>query len=177
MHPRLHRTGVGLPWFRFEVCAIAVLAILVYCALPATAQTCSETSSGVHHFRHQGESFEIPINDGECQADLLELRWSNGRNNGTNFLLLFLDSDDQTILMKEVFGFLNGHLEFPFANEPSFGGTAMMSVPAKVRIQAVSPFAAPAMISYRLVRKPVSIISVTHVGEKEQIVINVKAKG
>ena len=146
MHPCLHRTGAALPWFRLEVSAIAVLAILVWCTLPAAAQTCSEPSSGVHHFRHQGESFEIPIADGDCAVESLELHWFNGRNNGSNFLLIFFDSDDQTILMKEINGFLNGNLEFPFATEASFGGPSMMSVPAKVRIQSVAPFAAPAMI-------------------------------
>ena len=170
-------TTIALPPLRFLICTVAVL-IVVCCNLPAMAQTCGEPSSGVHRFRRQGESFEIPINDADCQADLLELRWSNGRNNGTNFLLVFLDSDDQTIFMKEVWGFLNGYLDFPFAAEASFGGPAMMSVPAKVRIQAVAPFAPPAMISYRVVRKAGRITqnSVVAAYDKEQIVLKANGK-
>jgi hypothetical protein len=121
---------------------------------------CSEEvtpASGNYKFRWQGESFEIPLS-GSCQAVALELRWSNGRNNGSNFHVTFLDGDNQAIYTKELSGFLTGSFSLPFATiEPrSWRGSAAMmsvaSVPAKVVIEAVRPFAFPANISYTITR-------------------------
>jgi hypothetical protein len=124
---------------------------------------CSEAvspESGNYKFRWQGESFEIPL-IGPCQAVALELRWSNGRNNGSNFHVTFLDGDNQPIYTKELSGFLTGNFSLSFTKiEPSSGrGSASMmsvaSVPAKVVIEAVRPFAFPANISYTIIRATV----------------------
>lgn len=121
---------------------------------------CSEEvspDSGNYKFRWQGESFEIPL-AGPCQAVALELRWSNGRNNGSNFHVTFLDGDNQPIYTKELSGFLTGSFSLPFATiEPGSwrGSASLMSVtavPAKVVIEAVRPFAFPANISYTITR-------------------------
>lgn len=124
------------------------------------ASQCNEEvspASGNYKFRWQGESFEIPLS-GPCPAIAIELRWSNGRNNGSNFHVTFLDGDNQPIYTKELSGFLTGSFSLPFATiEPgSWRGSASMmsvaSVPAKVVIEAVRPFAFPANISYTITR-------------------------
>lgn len=121
---------------------------------------CSEDASpesGNYKFRWQGDSFEIPLN-GPCEAVAFELRWANGRNNGSNFHVAFLDRDNQPIYTKELSGFLTGSFSLPFAMiEPgSWRGSASMmpvaSMPAKVVIEAVRPFAFPANISYTITR-------------------------
>ncbi len=141
-----------------------VVAALIWFSLfllgaPGTkAQTCPESppqTSGSHSFRQQGESFDIPISVGDCQPVALELRWSNGRNNGSNFHVTFLDSDNQAIYTKEISGFLTGSFQFPFATlepRPSLASLSLISVPVKVTIEAVRPFAFPATISYRVTR-------------------------
>ncbi len=91
----------------------------------------------------------------DCQPVALELRWSNGRNNGSNFHVTFLDSDNQAIYTREISGFLTGSFQFPFATlepRPSLGSQSLISVPVKVTIEAVRPFAFPATISYRVTR-------------------------
>ncbi|MGH9968426.1 MAG: hypothetical protein ACREBG_11445 [Pyrinomonadaceae bacterium] len=124
----------------------------------ARGQTCPDPppqTSGSHMFRQQGESFEIPINLGGCQAVALNLRWTNGRNNGSNFLVTFLDANNQTIYTKELMGFLSGNYQFPFATlepQPWLGSLSMVSVPTTVTIQTVRPFAFPASISYTVTR-------------------------
>lgn len=144
--------------FRFTVSSLRSFALLLMCVSSAWAQTCPDPppqTSGSHSFRQQGESFDIPISVADCQALMLELRWANGRNNGSNFHVTFLDSDNQAIYTKEISGFLNGSFQFPFATlEPqaSLSSLSMISVPVKVTIEAVRPFAFPAVISYRVVR-------------------------
>ena len=144
--------------FRFTLSILLWFAIFFTCAASALPQTCPDPppqTSGSHSFRQQGESFDIPISVADCQAVMLELRWANGRNNGSNFHVTFLDSDNQAIYTKEVSGFLNGSFQFPFATlEPraSLGSLPMISVPVKVTIEAVRPFAFPAVISYRITR-------------------------
>ncbi|MEP6820037.1 MAG: hypothetical protein ABJA18_10925 [bacterium] len=119
---------------------------------------CSEPARGSYKFRWQGESFEIPINGDDCQAVALELRWSNGRNNGSNFQVTFLDNDNQSIYTKELSGFLTGNFRFDLAAmEPqpwpgSRSMTSVVSVPARVVIQTVRPFAFPANLSYTITR-------------------------
>ncbi|MGH9931544.1 MAG: hypothetical protein ACREA9_20245 [Pyrinomonadaceae bacterium] len=128
---------------------------------PRALSQCSEPTqqtSGSYNFRRQGESFDIQISGADCQAVALELRWSNGRNNGSNFHVIFLDKDNQAIYTKELSGFLTGNFLFPFTTiepQPWLSSGSMMSVasvPVKVVIQTVRPFAFPANISYTVTR-------------------------
>ncbi|HEV2884683.1 MAG TPA: hypothetical protein VGW36_07480 [Pyrinomonadaceae bacterium] len=144
-------------------------------------------SSGTHRFRREGESFNITLNDvspdedeaddasestsqaeksindasdrkTECMPVALELHWNNGRNNGTNFNVNFLDSYRRPIYTRQLSGFLTGSYEFPLApsssieSQPWLGSTSLISIPSTITIQAVSPFAYPASISYRVLR-------------------------
>ncbi|HKP46574.1 MAG TPA: hypothetical protein VJT50_08235 [Pyrinomonadaceae bacterium] len=126
------------------------------CAANASAQTCQEPqTTGNHSFRQQGERFEIPIMVSNCAPTALEVRWSNGRNNGSNFHVTFFDSDNQAIYTRELSGFLSGSFMFPLATleqQPWFGQGSLISVPVKVTIEAVRPFALPASISYKVTR-------------------------
>jgi len=152
------QTAGRLYSLRFTFSILVWFAILFTCAVSALPQTCPDPppqTSGSHSFRQQGESFEIPISIADCQPVMLELRWANGRNNGSNFHVTFLDSDNQPIYTKEISGFLNGSFQFPFATlEPraSLSSLSMISVPVTVTIEAVRPFAFPAVISYRVTR-------------------------
>lgn len=109
---------------------------------------------GNHRFRQAGESFQIPITMGDCQPVALELRWSNGANNGSNFVVTFLDEGNQPIYSKLIWGFLTGNQQFPFGgpDAPWLGSASLIAVPANVTIQAVQPFAYPSSISYRVSR-------------------------
>jgi len=155
---RKQQTAGRFYGFRFTLSILLWFAIFFTCAASAWPQTCPDPppqTSGSHSFRQQGESFEIPISIADCQAVMLELRWANGRNNGSNFHVTFLDSDNQAIYSKEISGFLNGSFQFPFATldpRASLGSLSMISVPVKVTIEAVRPFAFPAVISYRVTR-------------------------
>src|SRR2546425_5297260 len=137
---------------------IPLIAMTLFCLVDASGQVCPDPppqTSGVHRFRQQGESFDIPITVSGCNAIALDLRWSNGRNNGSNFAVTFLDVDNQPIYTKVIFGFLTGTFQFPFASfdsEPWLGSRSMYALPSKVNIQAVAPFAAPAAISYTVTR-------------------------
>jgi hypothetical protein len=152
------QTASGIWRLRLPVLTLLWLALFFVWVSSAYAQTCPDPApqtSGSHSFRRQGESFEIPISAGDCQAVSLELRWSNGRNNGSNFHVTFLDADDQAIYTKEISGFLTGSFQFPFATlepRPSLSSLSLISVPVKVTIEAVRPFAFPAMITYRVAR-------------------------
>lgn len=152
------QTAGSIYRFRFTVSTLLWFAIFLVCAASAYAQTCPDPppqTSGSHSFRQQGESFDIPISVADCQAVTLELHWSNGRNNGSNFHVTFLDSDNQAIYTKEISGFLTGNFQFPFATlepRPSLSLLSLISVPVKVTIEAVRPFAFPATISYRVTR-------------------------
>lgn len=138
--------------------AIACVALFLVCMDGAYGQVCPDPppqTSGTHRFRQQGESFDIPISLGDCQPIALELRWSNGRNNGSNFHVTFLDSDNRPIFTKEISGFMIGNFDFPFATlepQPWLGSNSMISVPTTVTIRAVPPFAFPATISYTVTR-------------------------
>jgi hypothetical protein len=124
----------------------------------AYGQVCPEPppqTSGTHRFRQQGESFDVPISLGDCQPVALELRWANGRNNGSNFHVTFLDSENQPIYIKEISGFFTGNFQFSFATlepQPWLRSGSMISAPATVTIEAVRPFAFPAVISYTVIR-------------------------
>ncbi len=142
----------------FAVSALLWFALFLIGAPEARAQTCPDPppqTAGSHSFRQQGESFDIPISVADCQAVALELRWSNGRNNGSNFHVTFLDSDNQAIYTKEISGFLTGSFQFPFATlepQPWLGSRSLIAVPVRVTIEAVRPFAFPATITYRVTR-------------------------
>jgi hypothetical protein len=138
--------------------ALACLALFLLSVDIANGQTCPDPppqTSGTHRFRQQGETFDIPISLGDCQPIALELRWANGRNNGSNFHVTFVDNDNQPIFTKEISAFMIGNFQFPFATlepQPWLGSRSMISVPAAVTIRAVSPFAFPATISYIVTR-------------------------
>jgi hypothetical protein len=138
--------------------ALLLIAVCLLCLGNVQTQTCPDPppqTSGSHSFRQQGENFEIPISIADCQPVALELRWSNGRNNGSNFQVTFFDSDNQAIYSKEISGFLSGSFQFPFATlepQPSLGSLSLIAVPVSVTIEAVRPFAFPATISYRVTR-------------------------
>lgn len=124
---------------------------------------CAELSaqtSATHRFRHVGEKIEIAIRgDGvsaDCEPVALELHWANGRNNGSNFNVTFLDGNNAPIFARQISAFLTGVLHLPlssFQAQPVYGSSlAMISVPTVVTIQAVPPFAAPASLSYTVRR-------------------------
>jgi hypothetical protein len=129
------------------------------------AQQCPDPvpqTSDSHSFRRAGESIEIPISVANCQPVALELRWANGRNNGSNLHVIFLDSANQPIQQKEISAFMNGSVRFPFATMENKrwvrAGSVMMtvtsvpSIPKSVTIEAVRPFALPATITYTVTR-------------------------
>jgi hypothetical protein len=119
-------------------------------------------TSATHRFRRLGETIEISIRGDDAQANAncepvaLDLRWSNGRNNGSNFTVTFLDANNRPISSKPISAFLSGVAQFPLSSfdaEPVYGSSmGLISVPTTVTIQAVSPFAAPASLSYVVVR-------------------------
>jgi hypothetical protein len=92
----------------------------------------------------------------DCEPVALDLHWSNGRNNGSNFNLTFLDSTNKPIYTKSFSGFLAGNLEFDLSSDDFrrvyASSMTVVSVPAAVRIQTVSPFAAPVSLSYTVMR-------------------------
>ena len=135
------------------LCVMSLLSTdLIY------SQTCPDPApqtSGSHSFRRKGEIIDIPIQAGDCQPVALELRWANGRNNGSNFRVTFFDTNNQPIYVKEVSGFQAGNFEFPFNGlEPRrwLGSRGMLSIPSSVTIEAVRPFALPATLSYTVTR-------------------------
>ena len=122
-------------------------------------------TSGRYVFRKQWESFEVPILDESpglenCQAVALELHWSNGRSNGSNFNVIFLDATNRPIYKRQLSGFRVGNFDIPLTPAPNaesrpwLGTPWMMAIPASITIQAVPPFAAPSTIFYSLVRAP-----------------------
>ena len=122
-----------------------------------------DTHGATHRFRHVGEKIEIPIRGdsvpagvADCEPVALVLHWANGRNNGSNFNVTFLDGNNRPIHARQISGFLSGVLQFPlssFDTQPVYGSSlAMISVPTTATIQAVPPFAAPASLSYTVTR-------------------------
>jgi len=119
-------------------------------------------TSGTHRFRYLGETIEIPIRgDGvpasvaDCEPLALEVRWANGRNNGSNFTLTFLDGNKRPIYTKFLSGFMAGVVQYPLSSfdQPMYGSSlTMISVPSTVTIQAGEPVAAPASLSYTVTR-------------------------
>jgi hypothetical protein len=121
-------------------------------------------TSNIHRFRYAGETIEIPIrgNDipasvADCEPVALEVRWANGRNNGSNFTVTFLDGNQRPIYTKYLSGFMSGVVQYPLSSfdQPMYGSSlAMVSVPFAVTIQAGEPVAAPATLSYTVTRVP-----------------------
>jgi hypothetical protein len=144
-----------------QAAAFLVLCLLcmgnVYAQDQSDPQDCPEQpqTSGSHNFRRLGETIEIPIQLADCQAVDLTLHWSNGRNNGSNFNVTFRDNNNRPVYSKHFSGFLTGTLNLPLANfysQQYWGSSTLISVPASVTIQAVSPFASPARLSYTVTR-------------------------
>jgi hypothetical protein len=98
----------------------------------------------------------VPASVADCEPVTLELRWANGRNNGSNFKVTFLDGNNSSIYTRTISAFLTGELQLPlssFDTRPAYGSSlALISVPTAVTIQAVPPFAAPASLSYTVTR-------------------------
>lgn len=122
-----------------------------------------DTHGATHRFRHVGEKIEIPIRGdsvpasaADCEPVALELHWANGRNNGSNFNVTFLDGNNRPVYARQISAFLTGVLHFPLSSfdaQPVYGSSlVMISVPTVVTIQAVPPFAAPASLSYTVTR-------------------------
>jgi hypothetical protein len=119
-------------------------------------------TSGTHRFRYLGEIIEIPLRgDGvpasvaDCEPVALDLRWANGRNNGSNFTVTFLDGNKRPIYTKYFSGFMAGVVQYPLSSfdQPMYGSSlAVVSVPSAVTIQAGEPVAAPATLSYTVTR-------------------------
>src|SRR5258705_7651004 len=133
----------------------------------AEAHLCGDLpgqTSDTHRFRYAGETIEIPIRgDGvpssvaDCEPVALELRWANGRNNGSLFTVTFLDGNKRPIYSKYLSGFMGGMDQYPLSSvdQPMYGSSlAMVSVPYAVTIHAGEPFAAPAGLSYTVMRVP-----------------------
>ena len=136
-------------------------------------------TSGIHRFRRLGETIEIPISVADCQALALELNWSNGRNNGSNFNVTFFDNSNRPIYTRQLSAFMAGSFEFPlstFYSQPAWGSGSLISVPSTVTIEAVSPFAYPASLSYTVTRiarhprpKPAAVNSKERKGEADSV--------
>ena len=142
---------------RLAICFVLVLGWSQALTKMARAQECPDPApqtTGSHLFRHVGETFEIPITLGDCQAISLTLRWSNGRNNGGLLNLTFLDSDDRPLYAKQVSAFMTGVFEFPLVpvEQQGYGLMSVQSVPALVTVQTAYPFGAPASFSYTITR-------------------------
>lgn len=137
---------------------VAGVAVCLACLDGGYAQECPDPApetKGSYSFRRVGDSLDIPITLADCQAITLELRWFNGRNNGSLFRVSFLDSDNRTLYTKQFSAFMSGGHEFPltpveFLTSP--GSVSVVPVPALVTIQAMPPFARPANIAYTVTR-------------------------
>jgi hypothetical protein len=115
-------------------------------------------TSATHRFHHEGETIEIALrtDSPDCEPVSIGLHWANGRNNGSNFNVTFLDGGNRPIYARQVSAFMTGVLEFPlssFEPQPVYGSSVeVISVPTTVRIQAVSPFAGSAILAYSIAR-------------------------
>lgn len=141
-----------------------LFAVNAYGQEKPQARVCAEVpgqTSGTHRFR-VGETLEIPLRGegvpaglADCEPVELKVNWANGRNNGAMFNVTFLDDRNSPIYTRQIPGFLPGVVQFPLQQFDSRGygsSMAMVSVPTTVTIQAVEPFMAPAVLSYRVTR-------------------------
>ena len=133
----------------------------------AEVRLCADLSgqtSDTHIFRYLGETVEIPIRGGgvpasvaDCEPVVLELRWANGRNKGSNFTVTFLDWNKRPIYSKYLSGFMAGEVQYPLSSfdQPMYGSSLeIVSVPSAVTIRAGEPLAAPASLSYSVTHVP-----------------------
>lgn len=101
---------------RMLVCVVLVAGCLEAGAGAVRAQECPDPApqtTGLLNFRRLGETLEIPITLGDCQATSITFRWSNGRNNGSLINLTFFDSDDRPLYSNQISAFQTGVIEFP----------------------------------------------------------------
>src|SRR6266850_6896478 len=90
-------------------------------------------TSGSVRFRHVGEMVEIPIRGEaiqesgvDCEPVSLDLHWANGRNNGSNLSVTFLDGTKRPIFARQISAFLIGVLQLPlssFEAQPVYGSS------------------------------------------------------
>ena len=142
---------------RMTICFVLVAVWFQVMTNRVLAQECPDPApqtSGTHSFRRIGETLEIPISLGDCQATSLTIRWSNGRNNGGLIKLTFFDSDDRALYSKQFSTFQTGMREFPLMplEQQHYGMLSVSSVPVLVTAQAVYPFGAPAVLHYTVER-------------------------
>ena len=143
---------------RITICIVLVAVWFQIVTNRVLAQECPDPApqtSGTHSFRRIGETLEIPISLGDCQATSLIVRWSNGRNNGSLIKLTFYDSDDHALYSKQFSTFQTGMREFPLMpveQQQQYGMMSVSSVPVLVTVQAVYPFGAPAVLHYTIAR-------------------------
>ena len=140
---------------------LAAVVLLLLLTSVSAQEMCPDVpgkTSATLRFRRLGETVEIPLRDDQadrCEPVELELHWFNGRNNGSNFSVAFLDGNNRPIYAKQISAFMTGVLQFPVSLEPRavYGSSmALVSVPTTVRIEAVSPFAGPVNLSFSLAR-------------------------
>ena len=123
----------------------------------------TSTQGVTHKFRYVGETIEIairgdnvPASVADCEPVALELRWTNGRNNGSNFNVSFLDGNNRSIYGRQITAFLTGEIQFSLSSyevRPAYGSSlAITAFPSTVTIQAAPPFAAPASLTYTVTR-------------------------
>lgn len=135
---------------------------LVFVSIVSGQQMCADVpgqTSATHRFHREGEKIEIALRDDSdpaCEPVDFELHWANGRNNGSNFNITFLDGNQRPVLARQISAFLTGVLNFPlssFGPQPVHGSSMeLISVPTTVRIEAVSPFAGSVNLSYSIRR-------------------------
>jgi hypothetical protein len=151
-------TDMGNQWhLRIAVCFVLALSWCQVVTGVASAQECPDPApetSGSLSFRRLGETFDIPISLGECQAISLTVRWNNGRNNGSLLNLTFFDSDERPLYSKQISAFQVGMFEFPLTpvEQQSYGLMSVKGVPALVTVQSAYPFGPPAVLHYTISR-------------------------
>lgn len=149
-----HSLFLTVNFFRMVAC----LAVCLVSLDSIYAQECpnpAPDSSGSHSFLRVGETFDIPLSLADCQSIALDLRWSNGRDNGSVFNLTFFDSKNRVLYSKRIAAFLSGAFEFslsPIESLASPNNGSVMPTPTRVTIQAGPPFGLPATLSYTVAR-------------------------
>jgi hypothetical protein len=129
-----------------------VIATVLSFLVAAYGQVCPDPppqTSGTYRFRRSGDSISIPISLADCQPVALDLRWSNGPNNGSLFDVTFWDSSHQPTFTRQISGFMSGTLHFPLESlepQPWLGSRSRISFPTKVTNQAANPFSSPVSI-------------------------------
>jgi hypothetical protein len=140
---------------------LSVAVSLLFLTSASAQKMCDDIpgqTSASYRFRRLGEAIEIPLrnNDDDCEPVAIDLHWSNGRNNGSNFNVTFLDARNRPVYARQISAFMSGVLQLPLSSMESqavYGSSmALISVPTTIRIQTVSPFAGSALLSYSIER-------------------------